>query len=73
MSKILREQEYKVHFDTRTPVSISVTVHHKDKTKLTKEEIITESLGYLEDLGIEMEENQIIEIKTLVLREIEGV
>ncbi|MCM3603208.1 hypothetical protein M3175_20935 [Robertmurraya korlensis] len=63
---IYKEQEYKVHFDTCTPVDISITVYHQEQTELTREEIIEEALGYAEDLGLELREQSITEIATLI-------
>ncbi len=64
MEKVYKVQSYVVKFDTVTPVDISVNVYHENQTQLTREEIIAEALGYLQDLKIEMEEKDIYEIET---------
>jgi hypothetical protein len=64
MEKVYKVQSYVVKFDTVTPVDISVNVYHENQTQLTREEIIAEALGYLQDLNIEMEENDVFEIET---------
>jgi hypothetical protein len=64
MEKVYKVQSYVVKFDTVTPVDISVNVYHENQTQLTREEIIAEALGYLQDLNIQMEENDVFEIET---------
>jgi hypothetical protein len=59
------EQTYVVHFETGTPVNVSVSVWHSDKTLLTKDEIISEAFSYLEDIKIELNYDDIYEIEVV--------
>lgn len=40
-------QSYEVHFETGTPVKVSASVYHEEKSLLSEEEIITEAKGYV--------------------------
>lgn len=63
MNKVYKIQSYLVIFDTRSPVDIHISVYHENQTKLTREEIIKETIGYAEDVGIVLSEQDICEIK----------
>lgn len=63
-------QYYVVHFDTNTPVNVSVDVYHQNQTALSKKEIMEEAIGYLADLRLDFKEKDAfaIEAKKLELR-----
>lgn len=69
MEKVYKVQSYLVKFDTCTPVDINVSIYHENQTELFKEEILEEAYGYLEDIGIKMDESNLFEIETLEMIE----
>lgn len=50
--KVLDTQQYCVVFDTKTVVDLGVSVYHENQTKLTREEIIEEAIGYFKDFDV---------------------
>lgn len=60
--KVYEEQEYVVKFDMGNPVDVTICVHHENQTKLTRQEIIQEALGYAEEVGFDITEQQVYEI-----------
>lgn len=69
MSKIYKVQSYLVKFNMGNPVDININVYHENQTELSRDEIITEALGYAEEVGIEFCENQLNEIEVLEMKE----
>jgi len=67
--KVYKVQSYLVKCDMGNPVDVNINVYHTNKTKLTREEIIAEAFGYAEEVGIELHEDEIVEIETLELIE----
>lgn len=65
--KVYEEQTYLVKFDLGL-VDVNISVHHQNQTELTREEIIEEALGYAEDAGIKLEERDLFEIETLIMK-----
>ena len=65
-NRIIINQTYIVKFDTLTPVDINVTVQHLNTTQLTRDEIVKEAMGYLEQVNINyISESDIFEIETV--------
>lgn len=62
--KIYSVQSYMVKFDLG-PVDVNINVYHTDKTRLTRDEIIEEALGYAVDRGIDLSFMEVFEIETL--------
>ena len=58
-------QSYLVKFDMGNPVDVNINVYHQDQTVLTRKEIIEEALGYAEEIGFDITEQDIFEIETL--------
>jgi hypothetical protein len=71
MTKVYKNQQYLVQYDTNSPVELRVVVEHFNQTLLTKNEIIEESNGYLEDMGIKADFDYLdISIKVLAMEEL---
>jgi hypothetical protein len=65
VEKIIPVQSYVVKFDMGNPVDLHINVYHEEQTKLTREEIIEEALGYAEEIGIKVTEREVYEIVEL--------
>jgi len=57
-----------VHFDTDTPVEVTVNVYHENTPILNEVEIMQEALGYLEDLQINVDEKGFYKITVSQLK-----
>lgn len=55
-------QHFIVSYDTGTPVEIEVDVYHDSQELLTIKEILDESEGYMEDIGISVVNNSVANI-----------
>jgi hypothetical protein len=62
VEKVIPVQSYVVKFDMGNPVDLHINVYHEEQTKLTREEIVEEALGYAEEIGIEVTEKEVYEI-----------
>jgi|GEM_PF-2699475 len=68
-NKVFNTQSYLVRFDMGNPVTIDICVEHHNQTLLTRAEIIEEALGYAQEVGIEIHEQDNYFIQTLQIKQ----
>jgi hypothetical protein len=64
--KIYELQEYKIIFQIDIPVNMSVDIRHENRIELTRKEIIDEALSHMHKINTEIDQYDIIEIKTII-------
>lgn len=64
---IYKIQEYRVVFEESSAVDLVVSITHEFETILSRDEILEEAIGYLEDLGICDHDTKHCQVKTVRL------